>query len=298
MKAARFATRRAVWPAGVWASFALAFVTGACGGGSTSKLPKVVDAAADAPLDGLGDERPPADAASETAADAGTDGDADAHETGDAACAEVSRECTPKITPPSECDPGCDTCGCGKTCRASIGGAAYCYDVSGTVPVGGRCVTGARDLSCVPGATCIVDGCGGEFCAQFCKRDADCVGGAKCSQVLDLTSFPICDILPTTCDPTGAAQCPDGKSGCYILGFSGDDTGCDCPGPLRNGEECGSNRECAPGLLCTPTNLIAHICRPVCDTRAPTCPSGAVCKPYPDSRWGWCEPGLPFSPGG
>jgi hypothetical protein len=153
-----------------------------------------------------------------------------------------------------------------------------------TVPLYGSC--SARGHVCEPNAMCFADDvCGDKICVRRCTTDGECAGGATCS--VDIGDGLICDVAPVACNPVGDGLCADGKQ-CFVLGLSGDATGCDCPGSVPLGGVCGGVRDCAPGLLCAPAAEV-HFCHQVCRQGEQDCPLPLGCNPYPGSfKWGWC----------
>jgi hypothetical protein len=249
-----------------------------------------VDAPADDALAVLGGpipDGPAADAAKEPSpTDAGDDDAPATDDAGPPACAPKAPTCAPTLMSGDECDPTCDTCACGTWCHYLT--YASCWKKEGTVPPGGDCEV----ADCAPGGVCIYQRCNKSYvCAQFCRADADCVGGARCSTWLSDTEHKLCSPLGTSCDPTSTTGggCAPGL-GCYVIGLSGDTVGCDCGDPTStDGYACLSTAECAPGYLCAPSSLGLTVCRRVCELGAPVCPTGQTCFRFTgSSKWGYC----------
>ena len=217
-------------------------------------------------------------------------------------CAPPFAGCTPSAA--GMCDHVCQTrCGCQQRC-AFVGGVAACVPpADAPVPLGGTCSEKADD--CAAGTVCLNEATAAckSHCYRYCRSDADCAGGARCSfdvEVAGATVAKACTAPPEKCDPTGAAACldptrPAPTFGCYVLSAVAPDLAvCDCAGNRKQGQPCMFEHECAPGLECIRVGGADGTCRSVCRLGAAgACPGGGACSPLgtaaaPSNVFGYC----------
>jgi hypothetical protein len=284
MRATAMAT--ATWVLGVVALAAVA-----CG--ASDPAPPARDAAFTVPPDGAADLAAAPDARGAEAAAPGPD---------TAMCAPPIASCTTSAA--GMCDHVCQTrCGCGQRC-AFVGGVAACVPPAETpVALGGACSEKGDD--CAAGTVCLNEASPAckSHCYRYCRTDADCSGGARCSfevEVGGATVAKACSAPPETCDPTGEARCLDAGRpaptfGCYVLSAQAPDlAACDCAGNRKLGQACMFEHECAPGLECIRVGSAEGACRQVCRLGAAgSCPGGAACAPLgtaaaPSTVFGYC----------
>jgi hypothetical protein len=162
------------------------------------------------------------------------------------------------------CDPLCQTgcAGCREKCSVTTAGDLTCNEVTTSGQLKGlleACVissesSAAQSDNCLPGLTCIADGCGGGArCYQFCRVDQDC-GNAACDRPVGNSGLKVCDVPYKTCVPVGSTSgCNPAVSteACYLSSTHPDHTVCDCPfkagGP---NDACERSRDCNRGLAC------------------------------------------------
>jgi hypothetical protein len=199
------------------------------------------------------------------------------------------------------CAPARPVCSGNQTCQINCTSMINACTTAGTGAPWASCQTNA---DCAIGSQCFDYsslGCNTKICLRFCDNDADCRSttdggpgpGSFCRDPVSCggvaTAYHTCS---ASCDPTRAAAtaglngCPTGLA-CLLPGGM-DQVACGCPEPTRiktEGTACGSQRECAPGLICEQT------CRAICRcnlsngacTAANDCPTaGTTCTPLPD----------------
>jgi hypothetical protein len=238
----------------------------------------------------------------------GTGGGGGAGGTGGAGgmCVGPLRNCAPAPVG-AACDPVCQSgCRCNERCNVE-GAAAVCKPQGGTVAdINAECVTAAD--ACRPGLVCLDEAttvCKAH-CYKYCRTDADCVMGARCSNTITVngaaTPYKVCGTPVENCDPfpnaNGRAPCRGldrlpPAFGCYVL--TPDTATCDCAGSLAVNAPCSEENQCQPGHACVPAAGRTS-CRRVCQVgavalQAGACPAGQVCTPFrPTSpaKYGYC----------
>jgi hypothetical protein len=171
---------------------------------------------------------------------------------------------------PSDCDLGAGgPCPAGEACYLSDASSASCLE-EGSGEVGEPCVA---QNDCRGGL-----GCGFDMrCRAYCGPGLpSCAGDERCTEATGF-DFGLCQ--PSGCDPLSGTGCPSGQA-CYASGPG--TSACLPEGSTSIGGSCGSVNECVPGAVCVGT------CRPLCDTRSPSCSTGS-CTPLSGwEPWGGC----------
>jgi hypothetical protein len=216
----------------------------------------------------------------------------------------VARQALDGCTPQTgvACDPVCQTVCCtDEKCTALNSGSAAtmtaslgCSKLDATRRANDTCDvknagTTARSDNCQAGLLCVT-GDSDSICFKMCRDDLDCPGGARCEmrrlEPNSMYQAAVCGLPPSTCNPTGQAICPDGRT-CYLITSdkdAGDRTVCDISsGAKGNAASCTYAFECLPGWTCPATGLPgAGRCQPVCahgGTSSPTsCPRTLTCQ--------------------
>src|SRR5579883_2350797 len=108
---------------------------------------------------------------------------------------DLAGPCVPQTSP---CDVLCQNCPSGDKC-GSQNGRPIC-EPTGTIPTGMPCPPTGDD--CAPGDVCVEYSTmlGIDLCAQFCRTDADCRSGARCTGTLVGGNLHICSLPITNCD--------------------------------------------------------------------------------------------------
>ena len=202
------------------------------------------------------------------------------------------------------CNPTCQTgCTCGR-CNVS-GAVAVCSTTVGTVGLGQICTLGKDN--CQPGFICLLESstCGINIgrCYQHCTTNAQCGTGRTCeipilytdNNIEKDTGYKTCSLQGQACNPvvTTGNGCAIPALGCYLN--SSGATFCDCPQratPVSLGGVCDVYNDCAAGLVCTTSTILAGAhCRQACTQSAGAagCPTGQRCVAL-GPTYGSCGP--------
>jgi hypothetical protein len=112
---------------------------------------------------------------------------------------------------------------------------------------------------CAPGSACIQETSALALCAPFCRTDADCEPGGRCTFTLSVGTLKVCSEPLTACHPVlPQSGCASGA--CYVITPDGD-TGCHSAGPGGQGARCTTDYDCKAGYACFASS---GGCRRVC----------------------------------
>lgn len=174
---------------------------------------------------------------------------------------KVEEACTVPIGQTCRVAPNCG-CTPAQTCHlVSAAGAGECAN-AGSIPSGGPC-NGNPD--CAKGNACL-DG----TCGEYCAKNADCPGGARCNAVqIGGTAVSNVGVCAFPCDPLNPSACRAG-SACRI--FDNRTTSCvNNPGTGGEGAPCTDDLACGPTFFCDGTQCVR------------LCAVGSVCASGPCS---------------
>ena len=188
------------------------------------------------------------------------------------------------------CNPICQTgCGCGFCNVAS--GAAKCDPVKfGTKDIGEVCAP-QSDADCKPGLFCRPE-CQTTTlgrCYQLCKTTDDCDTPTKCNISIPNSSFSLCSLPDSQCDPIALTGCPANQSllACYNDVVRQD---CECMGATQAGAKCLLASDCMPGFTCISPGLGADAtCQMVCRSSGDCQPPATTCNHLTSGMYGTCQ---------
>jgi len=176
------------------------------------------------------------------------------------------------------CDPFDPTsCSDGESCRLGATGTE-CMALFSTVAAAGEVCT--RSDGCEPGTLCLDFG-EGFVCHLMCPDGSIgfCGAGQACGGGLGDTCVRVCRPTPVPCD-IYAQDCVDPELACVLVTHADTGeryTGCRPPGPLTEGETCGTGvGTCERGLVCIRVTGVSS-CRSVCSDDGPDCTAPQAC---------------------
>jgi hypothetical protein len=188
--------------------------------------------------------------------------------------------------PMSSCDPLAQTgCANGEGCfLRGPGDLATCGPAGG----GGLQATCGADAECARGYQCFQGSC-----LQICASGGSACPGATpyCQTGPGNAYLGLCVTAPppSNCDPVRKTGCT-GTDSCQVS-YDGVHS-CGPAGGAADGQGCGQNADCSPGLGCFYDTAGGVLCRAYCDVNNPgTCPQQTPnCKGLPNTWVGYCVP--------